>query len=102
MPARMLLLTALCAATLATAQPDGGPRKATADAGTTAKKGTTVPDRTPPSPPAGAELPAPRTQTTPPVGTGSETPPPTRANQPVPTPRPEVPPITQPPSPTPH
>jgi hypothetical protein len=102
MPARMLLLTALSAATLATAQPDGGPRKATADAGTAAKKGTTVPDRTSPSPPAGADLPAPRTQTTPPVGTGSETPPPTRTKEPVPTPRPEVPPITQPPSPTPH
>jgi hypothetical protein len=51
MPARMLLLTALCAASLATAQPDGGPRKATADAGTTAKKGR--PSRTgPASPPA--------------------------------------------------
>jgi hypothetical protein len=100
MPARMLLLTALCAATLATAQPDGGPRKATVDAGT---KGTTVPDRTTAPPPqAGAELPVPRTQTTSPLGTGSETPPPTRNTEPVPTPRPEVPPTSQPPRPTPH
>jgi len=53
MPARMLLLTVSFAATLATAQPDGGPRKATADAGTTAKKGTTVPDRPAPPPTAG-------------------------------------------------
>jgi hypothetical protein len=102
MPARMLLLTVSFAATLATAQPDGGPRKATADAGTTAKKGTTVPDRPAPPPTAGADLPAPRTQTTPPLGTGSETPSPTPTKQPVPTPRPEVPPITQPPSPKPH
>jgi len=72
--ARMLLLTALCASGLATAQPDGGPRRGTEDAGT---KGTTVPDR-PTPPPGGAQLPAPRTQTTAPVGTGSETPPPAR------------------------
>ena len=103
MPARMLLLTALCAGTLATAQADGGPRKATPDAGTSAKKGTTVPDRTPPAPPqTGAELPKPRTQTTSPLGTGSETPPPTRTPEPIPTPRPEVPPTSQPPRPTPH
>ena len=99
MPARMLLLTALCASGLATAQPDGGPRPGTTDAGT---KGTTVPDR--PTPPrGGAELPAPRTQTTTAVGTGSETPPPGRTTEPTtPTPRPELPPTTQPPRPTPH
>jgi len=97
--ARMLLLTALCASGLATAQPDGGPRRATEDAGT---KGTTVPDR-PTPPPGGAQLPAPRTQTTAPVGTGSATPPPARTTPPT-TPKPpsELPSPTQPPSPTPH
>jgi len=99
MSARMLLLTALCASGLATAQPDGGPRGGTADAGT---KGTTVPDR-PTPPPGGAQLPAPRTQTTAPVGTGSETPPPARATPPTtPKPHSELPSPTQPPSPTPH
>ena len=98
MPTRLLLLTVLCASSLATAQADAGPRRGTADAGT---KGTTVPDR--PAPPAGgAQLPAPRTQTSTPVGTGSETPP-GRTSEPVPSkPRPEVPSPTQPPSPTPH
>jgi hypothetical protein len=97
--ARMLLLTALCASGLATAQPDGGPRRGTEDAGT---KGTTVPDR-PTPPPGGAQLPAPRTQTTAPVGTGSETPPPARTTPPTtPKPHSELPSPTQPPSPTPH
>ncbi len=85
-----ILLTALCVGSLATAQPDGGPRRATPDAGTKGTKGTTVPDR-PAPPPGGAELPAPRTQTAAPLGTGSETPPPARQ-----------PPTTQPPRPTPH
>jgi hypothetical protein len=99
MSAQLLLLTALCASGLATAQPDGGPRQGTADAGT---KGTTVPDRPAPTP-GGAQLPAPRTQTTTPVGTGSETPPPPRTTQPTPPkPHSELPPTTQPPSPTPH
>jgi hypothetical protein len=99
MSARMLLVTALCASGLATAQPDGGPRRGTADAGT---KGTTVPDR-PTPPPGGAQLPAPRTQTTAPVGTGSETPPPARTTPPTtPKPHSELPSPTQPPSPTPH
>ena len=102
MRAPILLLTALCISGVATAGPDGGPRRGTPDAGTTATKGTTVPDR-PAPPPGGAELPAPRTQTTTPVGTGSETPPPARSPEsPKPTPRPELPPTTQPPSPTPH
>jgi hypothetical protein len=96
---RMLVLTVLCAWSVATAQADAGPRHGTADAGT---KGTTVPDR-PAAPPAGAHLPAPRTQTSTPVGTGSETPPPARATQPAPsTTHPEVPPPSQPPSPAPH
>ena len=96
---RMLLLTMLSASSLATAQADAGPRRGTPDAGT---KGTTVPDP-PAAPPGGAPLPAPRTQTSTPVGTGSETPPPARSTEPTPTkPRPEVPPPTQPPSPTPH
>ena len=95
----LLLLTVLCASSLAAAQPDGGPRRGTPDAG---KKGTTVPDR-PAPPPGGAQLPAPRTQTSTPVGTGSETPPPARTTEPTPPkPRPELPPTTQPPSPTPH
>jgi len=100
MPTRMLLLTALCALSLATAQLDGGPGRGTPDAG---KKGTTVPDRLAP-PPGGAQLPAPRTQTNTPVGTGSETPPPPgrTTEQPTPKPRPEVPSPTQPPSPMPH
>ena len=98
MSARLLLLTALCVSGLATAVPDGGPHRGTADAGT---KGTTVPDR-PSPPPSGADLPAPRTQTTTPVGTGSETPPPpVRRTQP-PTPKSDVPSPAQPPSPTPH
>jgi hypothetical protein len=97
MSARMLLLTVLCASGLATAQSDGGPRKGTVDAGT---KGTTVPDR--PAPPR-SEMPAPRTQTTTPVGTGSETPPPPRTTEPTtPAPRPDLPSTTQPPRPTPH
>jgi hypothetical protein len=96
---RLLLLTVLCASSLATAQADAGPRRGTPDAGT---KGTTVPDR-PAAPPGGAHLPAPRTQTSTPVGTGSETPPPPRPTEPAPPkPRPEVPAPTQPPSPTPH
>ncbi len=96
---RTLLLTALCASGLATAQTDGGPRRATADAGT---RGTTVPDRTAP-PPGTAGLPAPRTQMGDPVGTGSETPPPSRSTPP-PTSLPprELPPTSQPPRPTPH
>ena len=96
---RLLLLIVLCASSLATAQTDAGPRRGTADAGT---KGTTVPDR--PAPPSGgAQLPAPRTQTSTPVGTGSETPPPPRTTEPTPSkPRPEVPSPTQPPSPIPH
>ena len=99
MSARMLLLTALCASGLATAQPDGGPRRGMPDAGT---KGTTVPDR-PAPPPGGAQLPAPRTQTTAPVGTGSETPAPTRTTPPTTAkPHPDLPTQTQPPSPTPH
>jgi len=92
---RLLLMTALCVSTLATAQPDAGPHPRTPDAGT---KGTTVPDR-PPSPPTGAELPAPRTQTSTPVGTGSETPPPSRNKPPLtPRPSPETPPTAQEPS----
>jgi len=99
MSPRLLLLTALCVSGLATAKPDGGPHRGTPDAGT---KGTTVPDR-PSPPPTGAELPAPRTQTTTPVGTGSETPPPVRKTQPpTPVPKSDVPSPTQPPSPTPH
>jgi len=98
MTTRMLLLTALCLTGLATASPDGGPRRATSDAGT---KGTTVPDRPAPAP-GGAELPAPRTETANPLGTGSETLPPGRATEtPKPTP-PDLPPTTQPPRPTPH
>ena len=99
MPTRLLLLTMLCVSSLATAQADAGPHRGTPDAG---KKGTTVPDR--PAPPAGdAQLPAPRTQTSTPVGTGSETPPPARTTEPTPTkPHPQVPSPTQPLSPTPH
>ncbi|MGZ6069982.1 MAG: hypothetical protein ACXWK8_02125, partial [Myxococcaceae bacterium] len=63
---------------------------------------TTVPDRPTPAP-DGAELPAPRTQTSAPLGTGSETPAPTRPAPPVtPMPIPDVPPTTQPPRATPH
>jgi hypothetical protein len=103
MPIRMLVLTALCASTLATAQADGGPRRGMADAGT---KGTTVPDR-PPPPPGRSDLPAPRTQTTSPVGTGSETSPPgrpptTSPEVPRPTTQPEVPSPAQPSRPVPH
>ena len=99
MPTRVLLLTVLCASSLATGQVDAGPRPGTPDAGS---KGTTVPDR-PPAPPGGPHLPAPRTQTSTPVGTGSETPAPARTTEPTPPkPRPEVPAPTQPPSPTPH
>ena len=96
-----LLLPVLCASLVATAQPDGGPRRSTPDAGT---RGTTVPDRMAP-PAGGPELPAPRTQTSNPLGTGSETPAPSRApstGTPPRRPAPEVPPRTQPPSPTPR
>ena len=53
MSIRTLLLTVLTVSGLATAQPDGGPHRSTADAGT---RGTTVPDRPTPVP-EGAGLP---------------------------------------------
>ncbi|MGZ6081436.1 MAG: hypothetical protein ACXWK4_11520 [Myxococcaceae bacterium] len=99
MPIRTLVLTTLVVSGLATAQPDGGPRRSTPDAGT---RGTTVPDRPAPAPDA-TGLPAPRTQTSNPLGTGSETPAPTQPAPPVtPMPVPDVPPATQPPRATPH
>ena len=105
MSIRTLLLTALAVSGLATASPDGGPPRSTADAGT---RGTTVPDRPAPVP-EGATLPAPRTQSNTTLGTGSETLPPPPSTPPVrqtpaptPTPTPDVPPTTQPPRPTPH
>ena len=93
----LLVLTAVGLSSIATAQPDGGPRRATPDGGT---RGTTVPDRPGPAP-DGTELPAPRTETGTPLGTGSETPPPRQPVTPI-TPTPDVPPTTQPPRTSPH
>ncbi len=77
MTARMLLLTALCFSGLATAS------RMEVHAGRPRTRGRRAPpsrtDR--PRAPGGAELPAPRTETTNPVGTGSETPPARRATE---------------------
>jgi hypothetical protein len=91
---RILVLTVLSVSAVATAGPDGGPGRATPDAGTAKIKGPS--ERSTP-PPARPELPPPRVQTSTPVGTGSETVPPTR-----PTPKPDVPNPTPAPTPTPH
>jgi hypothetical protein len=90
---RVFVLSVLVASAVATGRPDGGPGRATPDAGTAKHKGP--PEQPAPSP-ARPDLPPPRTQTSTPVGTGSETVPPSRSAPPnAPTP-------ARSPTPTPH